>query len=71
MSFQIKIDKLLKKFTEIWDKVRKIVKKGFDSEPVDNEKYPRTKTSYYEGKMNINFYGYKIPKKIFDVFIAQ
>ena len=71
MSFQIKIDKLLKKFTEIWDKVRKIVKKGFDSEPVYNEKYPRTKTSYYEGKMNINFYGYKIPKKIFDVFISQ
>ena len=43
----------------------KIVKKGFDSEPVYNEKCPRTRTSYYEGKIGTNFYGYKIPKKDF------
>ena len=34
MSFLIKDNKLLEKYNEIWDKVSKVIKKGFDSEPV-------------------------------------
>ena len=34
ISFLIKIDELLEKYNEIWDKVNNTMKKGFDSEPV-------------------------------------
>ena len=40
----IKDDKLLEKCNESWEKVRNSIKKEFDSEPVYNEKYLRTKT---------------------------
>ena len=39
MSFLIKDNELLEKYNEIWDKVSKIIKKGFDSEPVYNDEY--------------------------------
>ena len=42
MSFLIKNDELLGKYNEIWDKVSKVIKKGFDSESVYNEKYLKT-----------------------------
>ena len=32
MSFLIKNDELLERYNEIWDKVKKVIKKGFDSE---------------------------------------
>ena len=38
MSFLIK-DELLEKYNEIWEEVKNIIKKEFDSEPVYNEKY--------------------------------
>ena len=38
-SFLIKDDELLEKYNEIWEKVKKSLKKNFDSEPVYNEKY--------------------------------
>ena len=37
MSFFIKGNKLLEKYNEIWDKVSKVIKKGFYSEPVYND----------------------------------
>ena len=36
--FLIKDDELLEKYNEIWEKVRNSIKKGFDSDPVYNEK---------------------------------
>ena len=38
MSFLIK-DELLEKCNKIWEEVKNIIKKEFDSEPVYNEKY--------------------------------
>ena len=38
MSFLIK-DELLEKYNKIWEEVKNIIKKKFDSEPVYNEKY--------------------------------
>ena len=45
MSFKVNDDKLLKKYNQIWKKVKSILKIKFDSEPVygDNEKYTKTK----------------------------
>ena len=41
VSFLMKDDKLLKKYNEIWGKVKNSLKKEFDSEPVYNPKYLR------------------------------
>ena len=40
-----------------------LLKKGFDSEPVYNEKYLRTKIKSYEGIISTNIHGDKIPKE--------
>ena len=34
MSFLIKDNELLEKYSQIWDKISKVIKKGFNSEPV-------------------------------------
>ena len=41
---------LVEKYNEIWGKVTNFMKKGFDSEPVYNDKYLKTKINSYEGK---------------------
>ena len=46
ISFFIKDNKLLEKYNEIYDKVSKIIKKGFDGEPVYNEKCLKTKITF-------------------------
>ena len=51
----IKNNKVLEKHNEIWDKVRKVVKKRFYSDPVYNERYLKTKIKSYEGKINTSF----------------
>ena len=54
---------MLEKYNEIWEKVSKIIKKGFDSEPVYNHKFLKTKTKSCEGKSNTNYDGDKAPKE--------
>ena len=46
MYFLIKGDELLEKYNEIWEKVSKNIKKEFDSEPIYNGKYLKTKTKF-------------------------
>ena len=43
MSFLIKGNELLKTYNGIWEKVRNSIKKEFESEPVYNGKYLKTK----------------------------
>ena len=59
LSFLIKNDELL----EIWNKVSKIIIKGFDSELVYNNKYLKTKIKSYGGKVNTTFHDDKVPKE--------
>ena len=63
MSFLINNEKLLEKYTEIWKKVSNIIKKEFDSKPVYNEKYLKTKIKSYNGKTNTNFHNDKISEE--------
>ena len=63
MHFLIKNYKLLEKNKKLWDKVSNTIKKGFDSEPVYNEKYLRRKIKYYEGKISADFRGDVILKE--------
>ena len=43
MYFLIEDDDLLKKYNTIWDKVSSDIKKEFDSKPVYNKEYLKTK----------------------------
>ena len=63
MSFLIKDDKLLESYNEIWEKLKKIIKKEFHCEPVYNEKYLKAKIKSYNGKINTSFSNNKIPKE--------
>ena len=63
MSSLIKNDEFLEKYYEIWDRVSSSITKGFDSEPVYNEKYLGTKIQFYERKFITNFHGDKVPKE--------
>ena len=63
MSFLIKDDELLEKYNEIWEKVKNIIKKKFDTELLYSEKYLKTKIKSYNGKINPNFQNNKIPKE--------
>ena len=59
MNFLVHDKELLQKYNEIWDKVKNLFKKEFNSEPVYNYEYIKTKINSY----NINFYGNKIPRE--------
>ena len=48
---------------KIWGKVSNIIRKEFDSKPVYNEKYLKSKIKSYTGKINTNFHNNKIPKE--------
>ena len=65
MSFKVIYNKLLKKYTKIWERVSKLMNIKFNSEPVcgDNDKYVKTKIKSYGDKINTNFQGKKIPKE--------
>ena len=50
-------NKLLKKYTKIWERISSLMKSKFDSEPVsgENDKYIRTKIKSYGDKIYTNF----------------
>ena len=65
MSFKVNDNRLLKKYTKIWEKVSILMNIEFDSEPVygDNDKYIKAKIKSYGDKVNTNFQGKKVPKE--------
>ena len=72
MSFFINDIKLLETNSKIWDKVSKVIKKGFDSEPVYNEKCLITKIKSYERKISTNFYKKKMAEEGSDcIFLSM
>ena len=67
MHFKISSKQLLKKYIQIRKCVEKLLKIGFDSEPVydDNDKYIKTKIKIYVGNMIKNFQGKKCTMQVF------
>ena len=59
----IKDDGLLKKYNEIWKKVKNNLKIEFDSEPVYDEKYLKAKINSNNGEINTNFHNNEIPEE--------
>ena len=64
MSFLIKNDELLEKYSEIWEKVKNDIKKEFDSKLLYNEKYPKAKIESNNWKISTNFHKNKISKEV-------
>ena len=63
MSFKVSDKELLKKYTKLWKKISSLIDKKFDSKPVygDSDKYIKTKIKLYEGNVDTNFQGKRIP----------
>ena len=65
MYFLIENDNLLEKYNAIWDKVTADTKKQFDSNPVYNNKFLKTKIKSHGDEIT-EFYDKKIPKVDFN-----
>ena len=63
-------DELLENYNE-YGKKSEIPSKNFNSEPVDNKKYLKTKIKSYDGKISTNFHNNKIPKKVLNAFFIS
>ena len=65
ISFKVIDNELLEKYTEIWERVRNLIHKKFDSKPVygDNDKYIKKKIKSYESEIKTNFQSKEIPKE--------
>ena len=73
MSFKAIDDKLLKKYTQTWKKVRNLLNVKFDSQSVygHNNKYIGTKIKKHDDNVNINFHGKKYQKKNLHVNVCH
>ena len=49
-----KDEKILKKYLKIWNKIKSLIKKELNSEPVYNDKYIKTKIKIYSDKVYRN-----------------
>ena len=63
MSFIIKDDDVLDKYSEIWDKIKNKLNIKFHSMPVYDEKYLKPKVREFNGVIKTNFLGDEIPKE--------
>ena len=65
MSFKANDNRLLKKYTKIWERVSNLMNIELDSKPVydDNDKYIKVKIKSCGDKINTNFKGKKYQMK--------
>ena len=65
MSFRVKDKQLLKNYNRIWEKVEKLMKIDFESNPVygDDDKYIKIKIKIYEKSITTNFHNKKMPNE--------
>ena len=56
------IKKILEKYSEIYNKIKSLIKKDFNIEPVYNDKHIKTKINIYNDRVYKNFQHNKIPK---------
>ena len=54
--------KILEKYSEIWNKIKRLIKKKINSKPVYNDKYIKSKIKIYNDSEYTNFQHNKIPK---------
>ena len=69
MSYKLKIINCWKNIMRFMKKVSNSIKKGFDSGPVYNEKYLKTKKNFIMEKSTQIFTVPKYQKKVLNVFV--
>ena len=55
MSFLADDKELLKEYIKVWKKIRDLISKEFDAEPVYSDKYIKTKIKSYNNDIRTNF----------------
>ena len=63
MSFMVKVDDVLDKYNEIWDKIKEKLNFKFHSMPAYDETYVKAKVREFDGVIKTNFLGGKVPKE--------
>ena len=63
MSFFVKDDNLLDKYSEVWDVIKDKLGIKFHSEPVYEYKYLKAKVREFDGVIKANFLGNDMPKE--------
>ena len=54
--------KFIQKYNKIWGHIRNLLKKGFNSDPVYDDKCIKNKIKNYNNKIYANFHDFEIPK---------
>ena len=62
MNHSVKDEKILKKYLKIQNKIKSLIKKELNCEPMYNDKYIKTKIKIYKDKVYRNFQHHKTPK---------
>ena len=62
MSFLIKNSEVWEKYKDIWNVIKNRLNVKFHSEPIYENKYLKTKVREFDGSINTNFVGNKVPK---------
>ena len=63
MSFVIKDDSVLDKYSKIWNKIKKTLNIKFHSMPVYDEKYIKARVKEFNGVVKTNFLGGEYQEK--------
>ena len=63
MSFKIEDESVYLKYTEIWNKIKKLVNTRFHSQPIYDDKYIKTKVKTFSSMINTLFSENEIPKE--------
>lgn len=63
MSFMIKNNNLLVKLNRFCSKIRRIMRKEFDSKLVYDDKYTKTKVKSFNGVIHTNFHDSEAPNE--------
>ena len=62
MNLLVNDKKIFKKYFDVWNKMKSLIRKEFDSKPMYNDKYIKTKIEIYIDKVYSNFRHNKITK---------
>ena len=63
MSFKIEDESVYLKYTEIWNKIKKLINTRFHSQPIYHDKYIKTKVKAFSSMINTLFSSNEIPKE--------
>ena len=63
MSFKTEDESVYLKYTEIWNKIEKLVNTRFHSQPIYDAKYIKTKVKTFSSMINTLFSGNEIPRE--------